>query len=822
MKMAREKFDFGIDLGTTNSAIAVMDNGQLKIIKSDKYQKDTTPSKVAFTRKVIRTGDDAVGKKFVSEFKRTMGTDKKYSCEYMDHPYSSEELSAEVLKQLKNYVSDENIQAAIITVPNQFHQNQIDATQRAAELAGFQACELLQEPIAASMAFGLEAEFMDGFWIVFDFGGGTFDSALMRVDEGIMKVVDTDGDNHLGGKDIDTAIIDNILIPLVRADYSVDKLLTDDDEGGVALRYELKLAAEALKISLSSKTEEVHCSDEPVCEDDDGEEIDLDFSVSLKEYEKVVTPIFQKAIDITKQLLKRNNISSDLLGSILLVGGPTFSQTLRRMLKEQFDTKIDTSIDPMTSVARGAALFASTKSIPNNLKQRDSEKIQLKLKYPETTVEIEENLGVLIDRDSSEGTIPETLFLEVSRGDGGWSSGKIKIDDAEIVEVHLDTGKPNIFNILITDNKGNKLSSEPSTITMIQGFKAAKATLPHSICIDSVLADSGKQRLVALDGLEKNNTLPAKGKGTFKTQKAIRPGNINDLLIIPIIEGEPGEQSKFNTTAAVINCSGDDLAALLPKGSDVELTVLIDESRRIKLSAYFPYIDESYDVEVAKSLDTQQGEVDSSLVFEEIRKAQHAVAFIDGGEVNAISNELTELDKRLNDAQNDYAEKSKALSDLNVILKKIDKLEGEAEWPKLELRLKEALDDLHVANEQYGNSESTIIVRQMEASSFEIIKQKDKKLALDLIDKIGSLSFSLIRQETGLWISYIKGFDDDFNTQQWSDEGQARELINQAKHIISTQPSRDKLERIVITLFGLLPTKDQPVTHQVNSDLLVK
>ena len=268
--MAREKFDFGIDLGTTNSAIAYMDNGQIKIIKSSGFQKDTTPSKVQFTRKSIRVGDSAKGKNIFSEFKRTMGTDKTYNCEYMEHPYGSEELSAEVLKQLKGYVSEENIQATVITVPNQFNQNQIDATQRAAELAGFQSCELLQEPIAASMAYGMEAMTMDGHWLVFDFGGGTFDSALMTVNEGIMKVVDTGGNNHLGGKDIDSAIIDNILIPRLQGEYAIDELLSSAEKG-FDLRLELKLAAETLKIALSNKSKEDYFTDEPVCDDDDGE-----------------------------------------------------------------------------------------------------------------------------------------------------------------------------------------------------------------------------------------------------------------------------------------------------------------------------------------------------------------------------------------------------------------------------------------------------------------------------------------------------------------------------------------------------------------------
>ena len=819
--MSRDKFDYGIDLGTTNSAIAVMDNGQLRIIKSDRYQTDTTPSQVNFTKNAIRVGDDAKSDAhLLQEFKRTMGTDKVYQTQHMDHPCSSEQLSAEVLKHLKGFILEENIKAAVITVPNQFNQNQIDATQRAAELAGFQVCELLQEPIAASMAFGLEASSMTGVWLVFDFGGGTFDTALMKVDEGIMKVVDTAGDNHLGGKDLDTALVEHILIPTLSKDYKVEKLLAD--KSGEKLRRALKAAAQWIKISLSAKDVEDYCTDEPVCEDDDGEEIDLNFTVRLADYEEVVTPIFQKAIDISKDLLDRNKISMELLDSVLLVGGPTFSQTLRRMLSEQFDTKIDFSIDPMTSVARGAAIFAATKSIPEHLKERDSGKLQLKLKYPETTVETEENVGVILDRDKCVGSIPHDLSIQIRRIDGGWDSGLIGFEDAEIIELILKPSLPNVFEAVITDDTGNRVACQPSKFTIIQGLKAAKATLPHSICIDSIVSETGKQRLVALDGLEKNNSLPAKGKGVFRTQKIIRPGNVADTLKIPIIEGEPGEQAKLNSSAAIVNCSGENFSALLPEGSEVELTISIDESRRIKLSAYFPYTDDSYDIDVAKTLDTQEQEVDAQSILDGIKKARHALTFLDGLDIDAVEAELQALEKQLRAGLEDYDLKSKVLSNLNNILKRIDTLEEKAEWPETERRLRDAIENMKTTNEQYGDRETSQIAGELESNSSQIIQQRNLLMARDLIDQIGGFSFSLIRQETGLWIGYIKGFDEDFDSQQWTDRGKAEELINQAKQIIATQPSQQKLEQIVFMLFDLLPEKEKPVTSDTNSDLLMK
>ena len=110
----------------------------------------------------------------------------------------------------------------------------------------------------------------------------------------------------------------------------------------------------------------------------------------------------------------------------------------------------------------------------------------------------------------------------------------------------------------------------------------------------------------------------------------------------------------------------------------------------------------------------------------------------------------------------------------------------------------------------------------MEAKALEVTQAQNIKLANDLIEQLGAMGFALIRQETGLWINYIKGFDEDFDTQQWSDASAARQLINEAKRVISTQPSREKLEQIVYALFDLLPEKETPVVDQANSELLLK
>ena len=848
--MTRAKIDYAIDLGTTNSAIAVMTHGNIKIIKSDKLQKDTTPSCVFFNKKqTIFVGDDAYqgykreainaiknatqnnSKDFslnaFIEFKRTMGTDKSYSSSHMDRSFSSEALSAEVLKKLKSYVTDEEINAAVITVPAKFLQHQVDATQRAADLAGFGYVELLQEPIAASMAYGIEVKVTDGHWLVFDFGGGTFDAALMKVDEGIIKVVDTEGDNQLGGKDLDYAIVDHILIPYLRDRYEIKNILSED-MSRTLLREALKFNAEEAKIVLSSKDSFGIYVDEPIGVDDKGEEIEIDLTVTLDDYEKAVKTIFQRAIDLTLKLLKNKNLKGSDLETLILVGGPTYSQPFRRMLVEQITPKIDTSIDPMTAVAVGAALFASTKDIPIDLQKRDRTKIQLILKYPETTVEIEENLGIRIGRGQSDGAVPKKIFAEITRSDKGWSSGRFEVeDDAEIITIQLNTGKPNGFAITLFDEKGTLYPCEPDRFTIIQGLKTPNATLPFDICIDALDTQLGKQRLQGFSELEKNQPLPAKGKNTYKTQKNIRPGNKQDIIRIPVFNGDHATRAIYNNPLATIVITGEELPDFLPKDSDVEITLEVDSSRRITLTVYFPYIDHTLQKQAEHYT---QKEFDADIIEAEINKAKQTLvmmedelASLDADEVAKLNNGLNELSDLLESGRGDHNTKTKITERLRGLLKEIDKLQDKNEWPRVEEELNDALSHVEMTNERYGNEKTTKLLAQFEQQAQEITDNKNINLARELTSEIWALDFAMVREQVGLWISYIKGYDEDFDIHGWTNRNVARMLINEAIDNINTgNPSKEVLEEIVRKLFKLLPENTEPFIEKVDDELLKK
>jgi len=848
--MGRMKIDYGIDLGTTNSSIARMENDEPVIKKTDTL-KDTMPSCINFNKKQSIIVGDGASNVFRSdklralkslksdtntfiEFKRTMGTDKKYISSNMNKGFTSEELSSEVLKKLKSFISDEDIKSIVITVPANFTINQKDATTRAAKLAGFEHCELLQEPIAASMAYGLNSKNKNDLWLVFDLGGGTFDVALLKVEDGIMKVIDSGGDNYLGGKNIDYAIVDEVLLPALSKNFNIKSYLNNSTKLEY-LQNALKDFAEDAKIALSfSSSVDILSNLDDFPADDEGNEIELDLKITEAILEPVIKPIFQKAINICKDLLKRNNLLGSHLGALILVGGPTYSPILRKMLKEQITDKVDTSVDPMTVVAKGAALYASTINVSEQVAEatRDKSKIQLTLGYEPTTVEMEEFVTIKIDYEKTSANIPDKIMSEFTRSDKAWSSGKMEIDKMGVViELKLLSAKANLFDIILFDDKGNQLLCEPNSLSIIQGSKVGSAILPYNIGIEAKSKTTDRPGFTAFIGLEKNKSIPAKGvKNGLKTQKQLRPGMKEDFFKIPIYQGEynaEGSRASNNEHVYDIIISGQDVPSLLPENSDVDITLYVDNSERMKIEAYFPLLDHTCEIEIPTN--NVQKEIEANWLKSELNKAKQSIIMIkqegihkDLNELDTLSNEISELDKLLEQGKSDYDRKKQVLDNLKRVLKKIDQVQENTEWPRVEEELKSVFYSLEETNRDLGNPETTAIVNQFKEQAPIIIKERNVKLANELVENMRSLGFSILDVGLGprLEIGLIHDFNQNFNTHEWSDRNRARLLINQGIQISANNPTKERLRPIVIELFNLLPKAERAVIPGAG-DLLI-
>jgi molecular chaperone DnaK len=297
------------------------------------------------------------------EFKRQMGTDHIYSFKSSGQNRSPEELSAEILKSLRADVQQrtgEVVEASVITVPAAFELHQCEATRKAAQLAGFKESPLLQEPVAAALAYGFKVDQEKAYWLVYDFGGGTFDAAIIKSEEGTIHVAHHGGDNFLGGSNIDWAIVEKLIAPRVIKDFGLADFTRGNKKWTRAFA-KLKRAAEIAKIDLSRNER----ATVEVCkfEDDSGAEIEFECDLTRDEVVNVAEPFILRSVEISKRVLKEQKLGKEAIKKVILVGGPTLAPYFREILVAKLGIPLDHTVDPLTVVASGAAVFAGTQRL---------------------------------------------------------------------------------------------------------------------------------------------------------------------------------------------------------------------------------------------------------------------------------------------------------------------------------------------------------------------------------------------------------------------------------------------------------------------------
>ncbi|MBW2965819.1 molecular chaperone DnaK [Candidatus Woesearchaeota archaeon] len=342
----------GIDLGTTFSAVAVMEAGKSAIIPNAEGDR-TTPSVVT-----IKDGERLVGKvarnqaivhpeNTIRSIKRMMGSDEKVNVDGKE--YSPQEISAMILQKLKAdaeaYLGGK-VTNAVITVPAYFEDSQRQATKDAGKIAGLNVLRIINEPTAASLAYGLDKK-KDEVVMVFDFGGVTFDVSILELSEGVFEVKATSGDNHLGGDDIDDILIDWISDKF-KKDNNVD--LREDK---VALQ-RLKEAAEKAKIELSSAQKTT--INLPFVTSTDTGPKHLNYDLTRAEFEKLIESILERLKGPTEQALKDAKLSEGELKEVIFVGGSTRIPAVQKLVKEITNKDGNKSVNPDEAVALGAAI----------------------------------------------------------------------------------------------------------------------------------------------------------------------------------------------------------------------------------------------------------------------------------------------------------------------------------------------------------------------------------------------------------------------------------------------------------------------------------
>jgi len=354
--MASDKI-LGIDLGTTNTAFGIIENGEPTILKNDRGE-DVTPSIVAFRE----NGETLVGQpasnqqiqnpeRTFTSVKRVMGRED-YTLSVGSEDFKPEEISAFILRRMKDIAEDyvgEEINRAVITVPAYFSDRQRQATVRAGEIAGLEVERIINEPTAAAIAYGIDDD-RDQTVLIFDLGGGTFDVSLLDLGSGVYDVIATNGNSKLGGDDWDRVLVEHF----------ADKF---EDEYGINLlnrtqaRVRLETGCEEIKKRLSTSYNET-LNLPYITSTEDGETLNLEYQITREHFNRLSTSLLKKIEGPTEQVLVDGGVSKDDVDDVILVGGSTRMPMVREKVEEIFGMKPKNHIDPDKAVAIGATIQA--------------------------------------------------------------------------------------------------------------------------------------------------------------------------------------------------------------------------------------------------------------------------------------------------------------------------------------------------------------------------------------------------------------------------------------------------------------------------------
>ncbi|AJM71779.1 molecular chaperone DnaK [Mycoplasma yeatsii] len=349
--MAKEKI-IGIDLGTTNSVVSVLEGGQPIILENPEGQR-TTASVVAFKNSDIIVGGAAkrqaiTNPNVVQSVKSKMGTNSKINLENKD--YTPEQISAEILRYMKNYAEaklGQKVTKAVITVPAYFNDAQRKATKDAGKIAGLEVERIINEPTAAALAYGLDKADKEEKVLVYDLGGGTFDVSILEIADGTFEVLSTSGNNKLGGDNFDEAII-NWLLEKIKAEHSVD--LSNDKMA----RQRLKDEAEKAKINLSSQLEvEINL---PFIAMNENGPISFATSLTRNEFNKITKHLVDMTSQPVQDALREAKLTAKDIDEVLLVGGSTRIPAVQDLVKSLLNKEPNRTINPDEVVAMGAAI----------------------------------------------------------------------------------------------------------------------------------------------------------------------------------------------------------------------------------------------------------------------------------------------------------------------------------------------------------------------------------------------------------------------------------------------------------------------------------
>jgi len=816
--------NYGIDLGTTNSAIAKFVKGEVEVFKNPlETGRETLPSVVYYKKDKVVVGTNARtyferdGKNVFGTFKRKMGTTESFKVKSINQSKTPIELSAEVLKELKGFVhSGETVEAVVITIPASFDVIQSNATKEAGYLAGFKQVVLLQEPIAASLAYAnkhKERELENGQWLVYDLGGGTFDVALIKIKDGEMKVLDHEGDNFLGGADFDNLIVEKIVIPYLNKNFHFSELENELKSASGKLNsvyYRLLKTAEDAKLSLSNRTSsEIEVRD---IRDDNDEEIDISIDITRSEFEGIIKEYIDKTIDMIKKILVRNSLKPSDIQFTLMVGGSTFIPYVRKRVEEILQIPINCNIDPTTAIAIGAAYYAGTKekNYEGDTKKKNISGLKVRLAYQKTTKEEEELLAVRIDGNT------EGLFYQITREDKGYDTGRKPLINRISEDLPLVKDSYNFFRLTILDGQNNVIETDSELIGIAQGkFNVAGQPLAHDICLERDSEPEMESKITKLElFFQKNTLLPQKITKSYVLNKSIIKGG-EEKFIVNVLEGPQTSLPEANQTIGYIEIDGRKVSRDILRGADIEVTLEMSESRDLKITVYIPMSDQQFTEvfnpssrhlpvrKLQEDVETLSGKVDN-----EIKEAIQREDYETAEELTTIKKRVDELVINSNNLSDDDVTDKKFQFEDNKrkIAQEIDNATRDKRISLLKIKYNEEKQWCKEIVEENGNDHDHKLFGEIVGREPAFLNSITPIKILEAIEEMTDLGINILWKTP----SFLEGRFQRLaeKPQSFNDQNQAKSLI-EAGNLAIQNKNFDRLREINWGLISLLPKSAQ-------------
>ena len=822
--------NFGIDLGTTNSLIAKFDRGQVEVFKNPNGFKETLPSIVGFRNDRILIGDQARKfaekdpKNVASRFKRKMGTTEAARIQSVNGSKTPVELSAHVLKELKGFVhSGEKVEAAVITIPASFDTVQSNATKEAGLAAGFKQVVLLQEPIAASLAYANKEKSDDlrnSQWIVYDLGGGTFDVALVRIAEGELTVVDHEGDNYLGGSDFDALMVEKLVVPeICRRGRFQDLLGQMKSESGrhSKLWHILLNKAEEAKIELSAKSSSEIDLGMIGLEDDDGKSIDSLLTVTRSEFEGIVKDAIDGTAEMMRKILTRNSLRPGDLKFILMVGGSTYIPYVRKRVEELMGIPVNMAIDPTNAIVVGAAYFAGAKELKPEegitKAPLNKHNIKIRVSYNRTSQEAEETFMAKV-----EGNLAGLLY-RIHGEDGAFDSGLKAVSTRIAEDLPLRQGAFNLFHFKILDAQNNPIDVGFDLIQIAQGrYSVAGQMLPEDICL---VKDNLAKKDTELDLVfPKNAVLPAKSPTmTVQVAETITKGSDEEIRIF-VVEGPAEKHHTTNKPIGSLVIGGKQLTRDLIKGSDIELSFQMSESRDVTVSALLTTTGQEF----SQIFKPSSRRVEPKLLAKDILKLEGEIqAEIDEADTNGNDKVKDRLNHLLNQVQ-DLIVGSGGLSADDVTddrFKLEDKTRRVAQT-MFDLTAPKRLDAAKAAYykqkqvtaaavQENGNDREKQKLREIINREQAFIHSTNPERIVAETTSLGRIHFQILMRLPDFLVGMFEHQVE--RRASMNDQAQAKQLIEHGRRLVQTQ-SWDDLRQVIGSLWGLLPSDNDDEASQ--------